>query len=155
MNGGRCSVTSVTDVLEEHGVQWGVRKRNNRIWYTSTSSLNGNIVVLFEVDTGVLLRGIVFVAEELLLHAHVTAAGDVLAIPPGAVAERLTGARLGTAPTTRSSTAAVPAAGATSATSVRAEAPGTEAVVASSIAAIATTGRRSRRAGVVPAVPAA
>ena len=76
------SVTSAADVLEEHRVQRWVRKLSNRLWHTSTSGLNGNVVVLLEVDTSVLLGRVILLAVELFLQAHVTAAGDVLALLP-------------------------------------------------------------------------
>ena len=105
LDGSGSSVTSVADVLEEHRIQRWVRKLSNRLWHTSTSGLDGNVVVLLEIDTSVLLGGVILLAEELLLHAHVTAAGDVLALLPSTITEGLTGATVAAA---RSSSAVQP-----------------------------------------------
>ena len=80
LHGSRGSVTSVADVLEEHRIQRWVRKLSNRLWHTSTSGLDGNVVVLPEIDPSVLLGRVILLAVELFLHAHVTVAGNVLAL---------------------------------------------------------------------------
>jgi hypothetical protein len=49
------------------------------------TSLNGNVIVVGEVDTSVLLRGVVGDAEELTFQTSVGRAGDVLAIAPLAI----------------------------------------------------------------------
>ncbi len=160
LNGRGSSVTSVADVLEKHRVQRGVRKLSDRLWHTSTSGLDGNIVVLLEVDTGLLLGRIVVLAIELLLHADVAAAGDVLAVLPDSETKGLTGTTIpagGTstlvaiglravAPSTSPSAAAASgAAEATSSTS--------EGSVSSRSTTVTAARRRSGRAGVSPAVP--
>ena len=164
LNGSGSGVTSVADVLEEHRIQWRVRKLSDRLWNTSTSGLDGDVVVFLEVNASVLLGRVVFIAEELLFHAHVAAAGDVFALPPGTVAEALAGTAV---PIARASTTAVPAVGlravtplistgSTAAPSVAAEASTTvEACVSTpSVSTVSAAERRSGRAGVVPAVPA-
>jgi len=67
LDGGRGVVTSAGNILQENGVERGVGEGSNGIRNPGTGSLNRDIVVLFEIDTGVLLRGIVGVAKKLLL----------------------------------------------------------------------------------------
>lgn len=59
----------------EHGLRDIVARR-----------LNGDIVVLLEVDTGMLLGRIVCCAKEITLQTGVSRSGNVLSIPPLAIA---------------------------------------------------------------------
>ena len=161
MDGSGSSVTSVADVLEEHRIQRWVRKLSNRLWHTSTSGLDGNVVVLLEIDTSVLLGGVILLAEELLLHAHVTAAGDVLALLPSTITEGLTGATVAAARSSSAMVAIGLAVAPSTTTSTAAASKAAEATATTAVASISfkppttitAAGRRSGRAGVVPAVP--
>lgn len=153
---------SVTDVLEKHRVQGGIRERVDGLRHTSTSRLNGNVVVLLKVYAGVLLGWIIRLAEEFLLHAIVAAAGDVLTVLPDPEAEGLTGTTVIAAASTSAAPAA-PTVGLRTVTTVSAaaapvaaEAPTTNTSITTTISTVATTdggGGGGGGAGVVPAVP--
>lgn len=87
MNRGRGGVHRIPDVFQQNGVQRRARERENGFGNTGTRRLDGDVVVFLKVDPGVLLGGVGGVAEELLFHAYVAAADDVLAVFPGTVAE--------------------------------------------------------------------
>jgi hypothetical protein len=76
---------SVVDVLQENRVEGWVSESSYRLWYASAVCLDRDIVVLFEVNSGVLLRGIIRLAIELLLHAHVASTRNVLSVLPHTV----------------------------------------------------------------------
>jgi hypothetical protein len=67
-------------------VKRGVRETCDGLGDALPGSFNGNVIVFLEVDTGLLLGGVVGDTEELALNAGVRWAGDVLAILPGAIA---------------------------------------------------------------------
>lgn len=83
-------VVSQLDVAAQVLVQRGGGELVDRLRDIVAGSLNGDVVVLLEVDTGVLLRRVVRGAEELALDAGVSRARDVLAVAPLSVA-RATG----------------------------------------------------------------
>lgn len=89
LDGGRAGVASIADVLQEDRVEGRRSKCRHWLWDRSTCRLDGNVVVFFEVDTGVLLGRIGNVTEELFLDAHVACADNVLAIAPDTDTMRL------------------------------------------------------------------
>ena len=158
MDGGGGVVTSVGNILQENGVEGGVTEGSDGIWNSSAGSLDGDIVVLFEVYTGVLLGRIVGFTKKFLLQTNVTAARDVVSIPPSTETRRwLTpstamlllratpaASRLGSVPTPL-----------VAATSVGGDMATTGASVWNgwSRKGVVATKRGCGRAGVVPAVP--
>lgn len=79
-------VASELDVLAQMLIQGRSGKLENRLRDIVTGSLDRDVIVLLEVDTGVLLGGIIDGTEQLPLNARVGRAGDVLAVTPLAVA---------------------------------------------------------------------
>jgi hypothetical protein len=63
---------------------------------TLTRGLNGDVIVLLEVDTGVLLGGVVGHAKEIALKTLVGRARDVLAVLPGTVTRSASTSRAAT-----------------------------------------------------------
>ena len=76
-----------SDILQKNGVQGRVGELEYGLGDASARGLNGDVVVLLEVDTGLLLGHIADVTEELLLEAGVATAGNVLAVAPCAEAD--------------------------------------------------------------------
>ena len=101
---GRRRVVRHSNILQKNGVQGRVGKLEYGLGDASARGLNGDVVVLLEVDTGLLLGHIADVTEELLLEAGVATAGNVLAVAPRAEAD-------GAAALTASATAAGPVLG--------------------------------------------
>lgn len=66
-------------------VQRRVGEGEDGLRHVLTRCLNGNVVVLLEVDTGVLLGRIVLGTEELALNARVGRAGHMLSILPATI----------------------------------------------------------------------
>jgi hypothetical protein len=66
-------------------VQRRVAEGKDRVWYVLARGLDGDVVVLLEVDTSVLLRRVVGGTEELALDARVGGARNVLAIVPSTI----------------------------------------------------------------------
>jgi hypothetical protein len=75
-------VSGEFDVAQEMVVERGVREACDGLWHALAGSLDGNIIVFLEVDTGLLLGGVVGDTEELALNAGVGWAWDVLAVLP-------------------------------------------------------------------------
>ena len=75
-------VACETDVFKQHRVERGIRKGGGGLWNTSTGGFNRYFLVLFKVDAGVLLRGVVGIPVELLFKSRVAGADDVLAVTP-------------------------------------------------------------------------
>ena len=158
MDGGRDVVTSVGDVLQENRVERRVREGTNGIRNTGAGSLNGDIVILFEVYTGVLLGGVVGFTKELLLQTNVAPACDVVSVPPSTVTGRWFASSTAvfllraTPATSRVRSIPTPPVAATSV-------GGDMATARASILegwsreGVVTTKRGCGRAGVVPAVP--
>ncbi|KUI63848.1 hypothetical protein VM1G_12026 [Cytospora mali] len=83
----RCGhvVAGERNVGDQVVIQGGVAEGKNGIWHVLARGLNGNVVVLLEVDTSVLLRGVVGGTEKFALDARVGGARDVLAILPSTI----------------------------------------------------------------------
>jgi hypothetical protein len=79
-------VSGELDVAQKMVVQGRVRETGDGLGNTLTGSLNGDIVVLLEVDTRVLLGGVVGHAEEVALETLVGRARNVLAVLPLTIA---------------------------------------------------------------------
>ncbi|KAH9860816.1 hypothetical protein J1614_012149 [Plenodomus biglobosus] len=73
------------DVAQQMVIQRGVCEAGNRLGDTLAGSLNGDVIVLLEVDARLLLGGVVGDAEEITLETLVGWAGNVLAVLPLAV----------------------------------------------------------------------
>ena len=67
-------------------VERWVGERIHGFWDTLTGSLDWDVIVLLEVDAGLLLCWVVGNAEELTLDTCVCWPWDVLAVDPSAVA---------------------------------------------------------------------
>ena len=157
MDGGGCVVTSVGDVLQENGVEWGAPKGSNGVWNSGAGSLDGDIVVLFEIDTGVLLGRVVGFTKELLLQTNAAPAYDVVSIPPSTVTGRWFAPS--TAVLLLRTTPAAGRLGPVRTPPVAAFVGGDMATARASVLerwfrkGVVTTKRGCGRAGVVPAVP--
>jgi len=121
----RHSVAGQLDVRDEVVVERRVGEVQDGLRNISTGGLDGDVVVLLEVDTGVLLRGVLGGSKEITLQTRVGRARNVLAVAPLTVT-RATGIAATTA-----------AAGSTTATSSRRSTTG--ARVAVSVGVEATT----------------
>jgi hypothetical protein len=148
------------NVLEEDRVQRRARELIHRVRHTSSSSLDGDIVVLLKVDTRLLLGWVTDLAVQLLLHAGVTRTCDVLAVLPDTEAGRLTlasaaAATTSTAVATTTTAAVATGAGAAiapvAAATSTAPAVGTDGRFAGKGAAISSTGGRRATAWFAPA----
>ena len=82
---GRDTVPSELDVLDKVGLKRGVGEGQDRVRHILTRGFNGNVIVLLEVDTGVLLRRIVGSTKELTLKTRVGRSRNMLSIAPLAV----------------------------------------------------------------------
>lgn len=110
LDGSGDIVAGESNVGNEVVVQRRVGEGEDGLGHILAGSLNGNVIVLLEVDTGVLLGRVVGGAEELTLDSGVGRTGDVLAIAPltiaGATVVEVT-ATTGTSAGTSASVAAV------------------------------------------------
>jgi len=70
------------DVLQQMIIEGRVGEFEDRLGNIVTGSLNGDVVVLLEVDTGLLLGWVVSYAEELSLQTWVGWSSNVLPISP-------------------------------------------------------------------------
>jgi hypothetical protein len=75
-------VVSKFDVLEEMVIKGRVGEREDWLWDVLTGGLDWDIIVLLEVDTGLLLAWVVCYTEKLALLARVGWSSSVLAILP-------------------------------------------------------------------------
>lgn len=84
----RCGdlVVSELDVAAQMLIQRRAKELVDRLWHVTSRSLNGNVVILLEVDTSVLLGRVVDGTKELTLDSGVGWARDVLAVPPLSIA---------------------------------------------------------------------
>lgn len=89
LNGSRTGVARIPDVLQEDRVKGRRSECRHWLWDRGACRLDGDVVIFFEVDTGVLLGRIGNVAEELFLGAHVARTNNVVAIAPDTDALRL------------------------------------------------------------------
>jgi hypothetical protein len=163
---GRWSrVMRVADVLEQDRVEWRACKLVHWVGHARASGFDWDVRVFLEVDASMLLRWVIEVAVELLLHARAARAGDVLAILPDTKAVGNALAAAASAASTAGCTAiaaaaAAKAAGATCAEAAAAAATGTETAAAAVAAAAAAAASAvaspaaGRRASVVPSAPA-
>lgn len=78
----RGGVSGVANILQENGVDGRVRELGDGLRNSVTSSLNGDVGVLVEVDTGGLVNTVTLLAVELHLHALVSLTNNVT-VPPG------------------------------------------------------------------------
>jgi hypothetical protein len=130
-------------------VKRGVRELKNGIRDIRAGSLNWNIVVLLEVDAGVLLRRVVRGAEKIPLQTRVRRARDVLAVAPLAVTSA-TGVVTAAAAATSSGRRSITAAGGRVAVSI-----GVEATTAGASTPIVGLGRScARRREITRSAPA-
>jgi hypothetical protein len=104
---------SQLNVADEMFVQGRAGELESRLGHVTTRGFDGDVVVLLEVDTSVLLGGVIDGTEELTLNAGIGGARDVLAIAPLPIA----GAASGVVSTTATVAAFVPTAVTTAATS--------------------------------------
>jgi hypothetical protein len=79
-------VSRELDVHKEMVIQGWVGEGGDGLGDVLAGSLHRDIVVLFEVDAGMLLGRIVGNAKELTLDTRIGGTGNVLAIPPLSVA---------------------------------------------------------------------
>jgi hypothetical protein len=86
LNGSGDLVTRELDVADKVVVERRVGEGGDGLGNTLTTCLNGNVVVLLEVDTAVLHVGVVGDTEQLTLNTRVGGTGNVLAVLPLAVA---------------------------------------------------------------------
>lgn len=78
-------VSSKRDVGDQVVVQRRVGEGKDRLRNVLTGSLNGDVVVLLKVDTGVLLGWIIVGTEELALNARVGRARHVFSVLPATI----------------------------------------------------------------------
>lgn len=78
-------VAGELNVGEQVLVQRGVAEGEDGLGHITARGRDGDVVILLEVDTGVLLARVVGSTEELTLHARVTSAGNVLPINPASL----------------------------------------------------------------------
>jgi hypothetical protein len=91
------------DVHQEMVIKGGVGELEDGLWNIMAGSLDWNIVVLLEVDTGLLLAWVIGDTEELALETGVWWSSSVLAILPCSVTRSTVGdLSTTTATTTRS-----------------------------------------------------
>jgi hypothetical protein len=84
-------------------IERGVGESVNGLGDILTGSFNGDIVVVGEVDTGLLLGGVVGDTEKFALETSVGGTGDVLAVAPLAIS-RTAGRGTGITTTTTAAT---------------------------------------------------
>jgi hypothetical protein len=63
---GRGVVPSVGNVLQENGVEWRAGEGSNGVWNSGTGRLDGDIIVFFEIDAGVLFGRVVRITKKFL-----------------------------------------------------------------------------------------
>lgn len=145
-------VTSEADVLEEDRVQRRRGEDGDGLRNVLASRLDRNVVIFFEVDTGVLLRGILSVAKELLLDAHVALSDNVLAVFPDTEPESLPGLGRRRRPVRGGAGAAPPSTSASARGRGEPTASAASSVRVAIRSTVTATGRRGRGAGISPAV---
>jgi hypothetical protein len=85
LDGRRGVVASGGNIVQKNGVERRAREGGKGLWNSSTGSLDGNIVVLLEINTGVLFGRVVGVAEKFLLQKVAARANNVSPILPSTV----------------------------------------------------------------------
>jgi hypothetical protein len=125
--GCRNLVSGELDVAQQVVVERRVCETCDGLGNTLTRGLDGDVIVLLEVDTGVLLGGVVGHAKQVALETLVGRAGNVLAVLPGAV-------------TRSASTSRAAAAGLAVGVGFKVAARGTAPSTATTWGAIATAG---------------
>ncbi len=139
----RCGnlVAGQLNVGEQVGIQRRIAEGQDRLRHIMARGGNRDIVVLLEVDAGVLLARVVRGAEEVPLHAGVGGTDDVLAVHP---------------PTFATATAAADSTTTAASASVRATVRVTvESAAAAAAAALATAPALGLRSLIVTAGPVA
>lgn len=86
LDGSRNLVAGHLDVAAEVLIQRGGGELVNSLGDIATGGLDGDVVVLLKVDTGVLLGRVVGSTKELTLDSRVRRAGNVLAVSPLSIA---------------------------------------------------------------------
>lgn len=150
LNRGGAGVMSVANVLQEDGVEGRAREAVDWLRNAGTGGFDGNIVVFFKVDTGVLLGRVSDVTEEFLLHAIVAASNDMNTVAPGAIAETLARAVVSGGSADGIASRSSPAIDTLAGTTVKARSCPIAITGSSSVPA---TDGGSRGAGLVPAGP--
>jgi hypothetical protein len=82
LNWGRDLIMGELDILNQVVIERRVGELENWLWNIVSRSFNWDIIVLLEVDTGLLFGWVVLNTEELTLHADVGRAWNMLAITP-------------------------------------------------------------------------
>lgn len=85
LDGGGSLVVGELDVLDQVVIQGRVGEGVDRLRDIVTRGLHGDVVVIGEVDTGVLLGGIVGKTEKLAFETGIGRTGNVLAVTPLAI----------------------------------------------------------------------
>jgi len=75
-------VSRELNVCNEMVIQRGVAELGNGLGDILSRSFNGDVIVLFEVDTGLLLGRVLGNAEEFTLETWVCGPGNVFAVLP-------------------------------------------------------------------------
>jgi hypothetical protein len=105
LDGSRGNVAGKLDVGDKVVVKRGVSEGVNGLGDVLAGRLNGDIVVVGEVDAGVLLGGVILTeTEELTLQTGVGRAGDVLAVTPLTIARATGGSTAAAAVATTTTT---------------------------------------------------
>ena len=90
------------DILDQVVIERRVGELENWLWDIVSGSLNWDVIVLLEVDTGLLLSWVICNTEKLTLHTRVGRAWDMLAIAPLSIAGATSGCVWCTSSTTGS-----------------------------------------------------
>jgi hypothetical protein len=107
LNWGRNLVVGKFDVLDEMVIEGRVGELEDWLWNIVSRSLNWDIIVLLEVDTGLLLGWIVCNTEKFALNTWVGWAWDVFAITPLPISRTTSRCVWGSASTTTGSRVAI------------------------------------------------
>jgi hypothetical protein len=91
LDGGGNLVVSKLNVAEQMVIERRVGELQDRLRNIVSRGFDGNVVVLLEVDTGLLLQGVVGNTEELTLHSGVGGSRNVLSLAPLAVTTTTSG----------------------------------------------------------------
>jgi len=167
LNRGWSGIARVVDVIQKNWIEGGIGESRDRLRDAGASCLDGYIIILFKVDSGVLLGRIIRFTEELLLEAGVTRTNDVLGVFPVSQTGLVTitsssGVMFfgGTSPaisrcwTVASTSPSIVYTSMCNRSAVASSGASIIAEPASRVATfVATANTWSRRAGVVPAVP--
>ena len=146
LDGSRDLVVGQLNVADKVVIQGRLGKLEDGLRDVAAGCLNRNVVVLLEVDTSLLLGGIIRNTKELALHTGVGRASDVLAITPLSI----TGAASGVV--TAAATVAAALTAALTAMAVLVTTIASTTTTAPSAAAVVLLGRRVRLNIITPVV---